>query len=815
MEVQSIMEIPVGFLLHKLSNGEVKDSRAIKPQYKSLKKTYKKESNQMFFREALDGKLTVIGEDYDFINSASINDTFKLYIKRGFYNKKGFCVTAQFNKTDCSFDHSKHKAVITLTQDDKYTNILNGYENTYDLIKLAPIISKLTLTKRSVVQIYVKGEETVSSYSGGTYWETGVNEVIDSGDALINKYHFSLGPSFGELYIDNIDFPVGGTYKEPQSLEWENENGMCRVRFVKERSKGDSIQYPSYSGELTYVKGYSLSTYAKVVIGKAANGGMTYLYDMYRIYIDVKIFSIGFDGEYKTLYKSEDIFAKDTDNITLAAGSSQYKMLITDDLPNSGLTPDDASQGVVSSYPHELYLGDYAIEYQIYGRLVCDADVASDGTELYDLPYDDFAIERANYKKCIGLRFTQSGNSVCQIYQTANSTDIPNSYGQNDYGKYFMPPYDPSGQVFYPVARSSWANTSMWIKFVDMGQGAVLDFETWNSQFYREYTLRNAYHIADVISALLKKIAPEITHAANPEYSRFLYGNSGNTNWALNACQIYITPKSNILKGQYDQAAQKAEITFKQIMDMLRDCYRCYWYIDDNNRLIIEHVTYFLNGFSYDTPGVQFDATENVDKFNKNKMTYVQREVEFDKSELYSRYEFGWSDDVTDSMGNLHVDIKNVYIKKDNKSEINISGFCPDVDYMLFMPSDFSMDGFTLLMANSSKKVPIIRTYILDEKSYNARMLVAVQNWFASWNSLINHYMCDMPGNDISYNNIYGTMYVLGIKRCMIHNVDLQLREDLSTKGLVKTDEGNGYIEDMSVDISTGLASIKLSYMPV
>lgn len=810
MEVQSIMEIPVGFLLHRLSNGEVKDSKVIKPHYKSLKKAYKKESNQMFFREALDGKLTVIGEDYDFINSASINDTFKLYVKRGFYNKKGFYITAQFNKTDCSFDHSKHKAVITLTQDDKYTDILNGYENTYDLIKLAPIISKLTLTKRSVVQIYVKGEETVSSYSGGTYWETDVNEVIDSGDALINKYHFSLGPSFGELFIDNIDFPIGGTYKEPQGLEWENENGMCRVRFVKEHSKGDSIQYPSYSGHLTFVKGYSLSTYAKIDIGKAANGVMVYLHDMYRIYIDAKVLN-----EYKTLYKSGDVFAKDTEYITLAAGANQYKMEWTNDLPSGGLTPGDVSQGVASNYPPELYLGDYAIEYQIYGRLVCDADTASDGTTLYDVPYDDFAIERANYKKCIGLRFTQSDNSVCKIYQTANSTDIPNSYGQNDYGKYFLPPYDPSGQVFYPVARSSWANTSMWIQFVDTGQGAIADFETWNSQFYREYTLRNAYHIADVISALLKKIAPEITHAASAEYSKFLYGSSGYTNIALNACQIYITPKSNILKGQYDQAAQKAEITFKQVMDMLRDCYRCYWYIDDNNRLIIEHVSYFLNGFSYESPGIQFDMTEYVDKFNKKNMIYAQREVEFDKSELYSRYEFGWSDDVTDSMGNLHVDIKNAYIKKDNKLEININGFCPDIDYMLFMPGDFSMDGFALLMANSSKKVPIIRTYILDEKSYNARMLVAVQNWFASWNNLIYHYVCDMPGKDISYNNINGTIYVIDIKRCMTHSIDLQLRDDLSTNGLVKTDEGYGYIEDMSVNISTGLASIKLSYRPV
>ena len=106
------------------------------------------------------------------------------------------------------------------------------------------------------------------------------------------------------------------------------------------------------------------------------------------------------------------------------------------------------------------------------------------------------------------------------------------------------------------------------------------------------YTLKVAYAISAVIKTLLAEIDPSIQHEATSEYSNFLYGSTSINNVGF---RLFITSKSNILKGEYDQAAQKAEITLKDLMEMLANCYQCYWYIDDNNRFIIEHIYYFNN----------------------------------------------------------------------------------------------------------------------------------------------------------------------------------------------------------------------------
>lgn len=796
------MEIRTIYTLSRKVNGIVKEIKDIRPHYKSLKKTYKKENNQAFFREALDGKMTLYGEDYEFVNNASIYDTFSMSVHRG--QISGYA-NAKFNKTDCKFNHAKKSVELSLTYNDKYTDIMDKYENTYDLLKVAPKISSLEMTKRTVVQIYIRGEETVSSYSAGTYWETGVNEVIDSEDALRNKYFFSKGPSLGEIDIKggvsgwaSIDQAIsvfGSTFvMDGTSDTWpcaQSYDGTLYIKFVKEKSIGDDagqtdLGYLMSTGETGTVANTSvdISEYEYI-----------YKYDMYRIEIWSNILTTT-DEPIRVAY-SEEIFAKDGD-FTIAAGTGLYKMKQT--------------REAYLNIP--FYLGEQAVNYDVWGRLLCDSETSSDGTKLYDLPYDDFANDRANYKKCIGLIFSNSANSICHIYQSIRSTSTPNNYGINDFRLYFMPPYDPANQVFFPVARSSWANTSLWIKFNDLGAGVPQDFITWCSKYDKKYTLRNAYHIADVISALLSQISPDIKHEATSEYSQFLYGQTaGATRRYLGGCQIYITPKSNILKGEYDQAAQKAEITFKQVMDMLRDCYRCYWYIDDENRLIIEHITYFMNGLSYSNPEIQLDLTAMRDKFNKKCAIYAQREIEFDKSELYSRYEFAWSDDVTDAMGNLSVDISDEYIKKDNKSDINIDNFCSDIDYMLFMPSDFSSDGFALIMAKDNV-VPIVRLYLKYDKYYDATMPMSIQNWYASFNNLVNHYLHDMPGKQISYNNIRESLTVSGIKRCMQHDISIVQDKEPDTYKLIKTYEGNGYIEKMSVTLNSGLIDITLSYQP-
>ena len=239
-----------------------------------------------------------------------------------------------------------------------------------------------------------------------------------------------------------------------------------------------------------------------------------------------------------------------------------------------------------------------------------------------------------------------------------------------------------------PISRNSWANASLWYVYDSF-------YEYFEERLRKQYTLKDSYSIGAAIKAILKKIDPAISHETTAEYSQFLYGKTNPL--GLAKFYVYITQKTNILKGNYDQPAQKAETSLEELMKMLRDCFRCYWYIEDN-KFKIEHIHFFMNGGSYSgQSSYQLDFTKLTDQFNKKLSSYFQSEVEFEKSDLNQRYEFAWMDDVTDLFGGVTIDVKSNYIQKDKTEEINISQFSSDVDYMLFNPSNFSDDGFALL----------------------------------------------------------------------------------------------------------------------
>lgn len=764
----------------------------IYPHYKELKKKYQKETGQIFFRESLDGKISLFGIDYITITTVfSIQDNIILKAYRD--NESSAFITASFNRTDCKIDNFRKKVEISLQYQDKYSKILDAYENTYDLIKLAPEIVPLQLTKRSVAQIYIQGENIVSSYAGGTYWETDVDEPIDDEDLLRDKYHFSKGVKFVEVSLQDFNYDINAAYRGlPDSNVWNavsvknvggtKERIQCCIFFNKVLSAGE----PTLGYQVCY-----MSTGEGNAVTESG-GHYFCMFDTYRIEI-----RLGLDGEGDTIYQSTILYGKDRE-FTLAQNENLY--------PMEKVSRPSQEEPV----PANFNLGDYVIEYQIWARLLCDVSVSNDGQHTtYDLPRDDFAVQRRNYKKCIGISGVGNPNSILNIYHSQEFSDKPTSYGLNDFGEYFRPPIDVVG-YYYPLARNSWANTSMWVELVD-GLPHISGYEAWCENYYREYTLRNSYHIGDVIKALISQIDPSIKHEKTPGYSSFLYGHSGATAGALGNCDIYITQKTNVLKGEYDQAAQKAEIKLKQLMEMLRDCFRCYWYIDDENRLIIEHITYFMNGLSYNIPDIQLDLTHKRDKFNKKKSLYCQREIEYEKSELPSRYEFAFMDDVTKVMGgDLYVDVNNKYIQKDKVEEINVDGFTTDIDYMLFLPDDFSNDGFALILADSDKKVPIIRQAIKDEKQYGNSCVTYVQNWYASWNQLIWHYMNDMPGDEISYNNL-SDLYVNTLKQFIKHSIEIPYK-NIDLYKTIRTEEGIGSVESMTHNLDTDKAEIELRY---
>lgn len=727
---------------YKEKFNKIYETSKIKPYYKTLSKKYAKENEQEFFRISLDGKINLYGQDYEIIQKSSLDDNLLFYIEKLNVNtnKWNSYFKGQFNKSDCKFDHERKKCELKFTALDKYSNIIDGYENSYNLVKLSPEISKITLYKRAVTQVYIRGAKSFSNFFSGTYWEDDVVEAKHNHWDIINNYHFAYIASANEFEIANAGIAdVNGIYAGV-SGNWYNWNGYtCYVD--KEDDRG---------GNFVYIKK---------------------------------------DSSNEILYKS-------TERQALGNIDEQDWFINSD-------------QQIVMANIHnsnDTFTISGAIVYHVYQRLLCDVDAITDSSgtkQTYDLPSNDFTISETNYKKCIGLN---SGTFYC----VSRTVDTPTKYGINDYNKYFTDRFLSLSAGIdkpMPICRSTWANASLWFVY---DKGYILS----EQRLRKKYTLKDSYSIAAVIKALLNKIDPTIKHEATEEYSHFLYGE--NMPLSPNRFYIYITQKTNILKAQYDQAAQKAEISLKDIMDMLRDCFRCYWYIDSDNKLKIEHILYFINGGSYNTnSNIQLDFTKSVDQFNKKYTAHFQSEIEFDKSDLNQRYEFNWMDDATEAFSQVTIDVKSKYVQKGKIEDISVNQFSSDIDLMLFNPSNFSNDGFALMCAiknNGDLELPIAEVELIDEND-NA-YTVQIQNWYASWAYLASRfYVYDMPAKNISMN-ILNNIHVSGVKKSMKHSIEFPSAEDLNETELIKTSFGNGKIDEYAVDLNTRMVKVNLVYEP-
>lgn len=327
--------------------------------------------------------------------------------------------------------------------------------------------------------------------------------------------------------------------------------------------------------------------------------------------------------------------------------------------------------------------------YNIYARYLCDVDKIND-LNTYALPTEDIVENNRNYKRAIGY-------AIDVAYISNNYSSNPTEWGLLEPGKYFMPPYSIWGQAFFPIARSTWRYASVWFGF------SAFDW-ILEEQARKTYMLRDAYPVASCIQQILAQFAPGITHQATPEYSEFLYGNSSplhNRKFTL-----LVTQKTNILVGDYDQPAQKAPTTLQQFTNMLRDCFRCFWYIEDG-KFKIEHILWFRNGGSYSyNPVIGTDITQLRLRRNGKPWGFASSSWSFDKVDMPERYQFEWMDDVTKGFEGYPIDILSKYVTAGKIENVSVSGFTTDVDYMLLNPGEISKDGFALFAAVDSQYIP-------------------------------------------------------------------------------------------------------------
>ena len=431
--------------------------------------------------------------------------------------------------------------------------------------------------------------------------------------------------------------------------------------------------------------------------------------------------------------------------------------------------------------------------YNIYARYLCDVEKIDD-LNTYPLPADDIVDNNRNYRRAIGY-------AIDVAFISNNFSDTPTEWGLADNGKYFAPPYSIYGQTFYPIARSTWRYASLWFGFYLMDW--ILE-----EKARKAYTLRDAFTLSSCINVLLKEFAPGITHEATPEYSQFLYNTTNPISGQK--FKLLISQKSNIINGEYQTPAQKAPITLQQIMTMLRDIYKCYWYIEDG-KFKIEQINWFRNGGSYGyNPIIDYDLTKLENIRNGKKWAFGTSEYSFDKVEMPERYQFEWMDDVTTPFEGLPIEITSKYVTAGKIEEINISNFTSDIDLMLLNPGAINSDGFALFAAvtpsgGGQLELPFTQQTVDGVEYY-------LQNGYLAFiNIQPTYWVYDMPARNFKINNAQN--FAMGIERKKKQTLNFPAGStEPNPMQLVKTYIGNGQVDKLSVNLCSRNIKATLKY---
>ena len=703
-----------------------------------IKINISREENQIFKREKIEGTFKFVGNEFDLIYQCSIFTKFTLEI----YREDVFVGSAGFIRTDCEFNLDDKICSVKLTTKDIYEKILNGYENKYNLVKLAPQRESVTMTKRAVLQFYVRGEKVVTNVVGGVHYEQSCKEVYDA-DKLKDIYHFG-----GYLPLSYIDIKKIIDVTAPADI-------LGRYFIDTSIVSGRSIIYINGNNSRYRIQ-------------------ITYLGTEWRL-----------------------ILIDSTPDKALAGAS----------IPSMQIGSQDITFEKAGSSGGNYASGTFNSDGDLYCRVLLP--------KHFDNSYernmaDDITDYDSNYPYVGSVSLDKFAPKMKMVVDKSNA---PTEWGIDSEGKYFVYPtltadQQKNGSSPIPIGQSHWERMSSWLLSDDDVNNLVDDFDD-------TFVLKDSYPIWSAIAVLLKEIDDTITFEGTQDYSMFLYLSGTNPyiysyDFPSHRNALHITPISNIKKTFYEQAAQRGEISLKQILDMLRNVYNCYWFIDSDNRLRIEHIVYFKNGNSYtsEKPTPSIDVTIKKNLPTGESWGFAQNTVEYETDKCPARYEFKWGDKCTYPFVGEPIDVKDIYLDASRKESVGIENFLADIDYIVSNPSGVSDDLFAVFEVNKlTKKVDILDVRLNDASpKYKVQnpylsMIVAERFYYpfdlSGWKAYAGKYELD----------VYKTK---GIKKQTL-SCPLSLAE-MRSIGIIRTEVGNGTIDKLEAEINTLYAKNTIYY---
>ena len=247
---------------------------------------------------------------------------------------------------------------------------------------------------------------------------------------------------------------------------------------------------------------------------------------------------------------------------------------------------------------------------------------------------------------------------------------------------------------------------------------------------------------------------------------------------------------------------------------MLKAVYKCYWFIDDSNRLRIEHVIWFMNGGTYGNPSqtISYDLTTLKNSRNMKAWAYETSKYTFDKPNMPATYTFAWMDEVTQEFKGYQMEMQSQLVKKGKNEEITVSKFTSDIDFVTITPDDISKDGFMLLGATYVKDAYYLPFYPMRIEGTN--IINYLQNGFLAYIYLekTRIWLDNLPAPSVVYAD--GTTADVTMQsRMREQDVAVPMTSPIFDPiTLIKTELGEGEIKDIEINLSSLTAKAKLKY---
>ena len=545
----------------------------------------------------MEGKLTFLRKDYDWMMAQPFDGTFKLTIQSS--NDGGATwqnyLEGTFSRANLEIDEDNQNVVLNgLNEGGEYNAIENGKDEEYDLMKIVPDGEVKEVQGQVHPALAMVDYNTTNIEHSDVFCKSAITS-----DGYDSK-HPDSGYNEGERVVSNNDWNFRGIFAEAKRKTDSNAdaNGYYAGQLYYHTGSTPGIDYYLY-GRLDGPNGYYM------IMG----------WDFYEVHQQ------NITRRSLTLYDSNNSEIEEV----WCGGPSEL---------HDRVSPASMIFGYVTVYTH-------------YIRATL---LTQDGGNA------DNVLDTGDYYQRMAAFNNQDGGLSIAI--TTNTVEQPNGHrlvpgtgGQGTTPQYFAPPDETAHWI--PLCEYEWQYASMWYTIVPSVANGLLDTTKIGS-----FRWTRCWTLGTCIDRLLRKITNnKVTFDQSEAGSEFLYS-TVNPLTQGEPFEYLFTQKSNVMRPSLGgESASRCIVRLNWFLEFLRNALNCYWWLEERNggtyAFRVEHVEWFRRGGSYTG---QMDAQINLTEikplrnFPRNgeaakRLDDQLHKYNYEMNVMTEKYLFSWQGD--------------------------------------------------------------------------------------------------------------------------------------------------------------------------